>query len=410
VVTATLEVETWPELDQAAYHGTVGEFVSAVEEHTEADPAALTFQLLIAFGNCAGRSPHQMIGPTRHGLNNFVALVGETAKGRKGTSEAYVRSEMRDADPDWARNCIKGGVVSGEGIIYHLRDPNPLNETDPGVSEKRLQLIESEFATLLKATERQQNTSSEVLRQAWDGQILRTLAKNSPLQASDTHVSVITHITLNELRRNLTSTQQANGFGNRFLWALVRRSKELPIPTEPDRGTMQRIAASITAALSAARRGAQFDFNDAARELWVAEYHELSAARPGLLGGITGRAEAHVRRLAAIYAALDSTCAITAEHLRAALAIWKYAAVSAEQIFGDALGDPAADGILSALRMQSGGLTRTEITNLFSRHLSGAAIEAALLTLISGGLANFVTEKTRGRSTERWFAAVEKSK
>ena len=67
-----------------------------------------------------------------------------------------------------------------------------------------------------------------VVRQAWDTGTLRTLTRNNPLTATDAHISIIGHITAEELRRHLTSTEAANGFANRFLWLPVRRSKQLP--------------------------------------------------------------------------------------------------------------------------------------------------------------------------------------
>src|SRR5438128_2157582 len=42
-------------LRAAAFHGLAGEFVRAVDPHTEADPAAMLTQFLAAFGNACGR-------------------------------------------------------------------------------------------------------------------------------------------------------------------------------------------------------------------------------------------------------------------------------------------------------------------------------------------------------------------
>jgi len=61
------------------------------------------------------------------------------------------------------------------------------------------------------------------------------------------------------------------------------------------------------------------------------------------LGAATNRAEAHVVRLAAIYATLDRDRQIRLPHLEAALALWRYSADSARWIFGDSLGDPTAE-------------------------------------------------------------------
>jgi hypothetical protein len=72
---------------------------------------------------------------------------------------------------------------------------------------------------------------------------------------------------------------------------------------------------------------------------------------PGLLGAITGRAEAQTVRLALLYALLDQAPTIAQIHLEAALALWTFCEASARYVFGDLLGDPIADTILRALRI-----------------------------------------------------------
>src|SRR5262245_51970520 len=48
----------WPDsLDTAAYHGLAGNIVRTIEPASEADPAALLVQTLVAFGNAIGRGP-----------------------------------------------------------------------------------------------------------------------------------------------------------------------------------------------------------------------------------------------------------------------------------------------------------------------------------------------------------------
>jgi hypothetical protein len=77
-------------------------------------------------------------------------------------------------------------------------------------------------------------------------------------------------------------------------------------------------------------------------------------------------------------------------------------------LFGDALGDPVADTILTALRASENGLTRTEISSLFGRNKSAAEIERALKLLHNQQLATREQEQTEGRSIERWRACSTK--
>ena len=119
--------------------------------------------------------------------------------------------------------------------------------------------------------------------------------------------------------------------------------------------------------------------SDGARMRWERVYPVLSGERPGLLGAVLGRAEAQVIRLAVIYAALDNSTAIDAPHLEAALAVWEFSETSATQIFGDLVGDAVADAVKDALTGASpNGLTRTEISALFQRHVNSSRISTAL--------------------------------
>ena len=76
--------------------------------------------------------------------------------------------------------------------------------------------FESEFASVLRVSGRDGNTLSPVMRNAWDSGNLRILTKNNPVQASEAHISIIGHITRDELLRYMDNTEAANGFANRF--------------------------------------------------------------------------------------------------------------------------------------------------------------------------------------------------
>jgi hypothetical protein len=115
-------------------------------------------------------------------------------------------------------------------------------EVDPGVADKRLLALEPEFANVLHVIERQGNTLSATLRLAWDGKTLQTLAKNAGATATGAHVSLVGHCTAEELRRYLTTTQAASGFGNRILWVCAKRSKSLPEGGAGRSGTLAGVA------------------------------------------------------------------------------------------------------------------------------------------------------------------------
>jgi hypothetical protein len=242
--TSEPDVESrWPTLDGAACHGIVGDIVRTISPHTEADPAAILIQGLTLAGNAIGRSPHYQVESSRHRANLFAVLVGDSSKSRKGTSFERTKEIVKVSDESWCGDRIKGGLSSGEGFINEVRDPvqkyntkeKMFEITDPGIADKRLMVVEQEFASVLSVADRQGNTISQNIRRAWDGNTLESLTKQSPLRATDPHISIIGHITFDELRARLSRTEMANGFANRFLYALVRRSKEIAVRRQPDR-------------------------------------------------------------------------------------------------------------------------------------------------------------------------------
>jgi hypothetical protein len=276
-------------------------------------------------------------------------------------------------------------------------------QVDAGEPDKRILIIEPEFAVTLKVIAREGNILSGLIRQAWDSGDLGTLTKQSPLRATGAHVSVIGHITEEELRRYLTETERANGFANRFLWLNVRRSKLLPRGAPVPDALLTGFLPELRDVVAQARAIETLARDEAAEALWAEVYPTLSAEEPGLVGAILNRAEAQVLRLSTLYALLDRAPAIGVPHLRAALAVWDYAAASARRIFGPRLGVPLADVILEALRTQ-GPLSATAISALFARHRSAEEIHHALALLDRLGRARPATRATRGRPATHWAA------
>jgi hypothetical protein len=229
------------------------------------------------------------------------------------------------------------------------------------------------------------------------------MTKNSPTKSTGAHVSIIGHVTKAELLRYLGETEAANGFANRFLWLMVRRSKELPFGGEWE--ASPALVRRLDDAVRFARVSRVVVWGASARDQWAHVYGPLSEGKPGLFGAVAGRAEAQTLRLAALYAAMDQSAAIEREHLEAALALWDYAEESVRYIFGDATGDPVADAILEALRNAgANGLTRTEIRDLFRRHQGADRINGALGELLQLKRIRRQSEQTGGRPTERWIA------
>lgn len=413
----------WPEnLSPAAYQGLIGEIVHAIEPETESDPAALILQTLIAFGALVGRGPHVLVESDQHHTNLFAVLVGGTSKGRKGTAWGRVK-EIFSSVPDWPGTAT--GLSSGEGLKYHVRDPviktfvnQKTGETkditvDKGVEDKRLLVFEPEYAQVLRQASRAGNVLSAAVRSAWESGDLQTLTKHDPIEATGAHICMIGHVTTDELRVEMTATEQANGFANRFLFMCVKRSQLLPRGGKPiDKQLARALVDKIWDAVMRARQLGGVARTPAAFDLWDREYGRLSEGSTGLFGAVTARAEAQVLRLALTYALADGAEQIDKPHLEAALAVWDRAEASARFIFGAALGNSVADEILRSLRAAgTKGMTRTDIRDLFGRHENKERVGAALELLAAKKLAIQLHKPSEGgRPAEVWMVAEAATK
>jgi hypothetical protein len=386
---------------RAAYHGLPGRIVDAIAPHTEADPIAILSQLLVAFGAAVGRGAWFEVEATRHHPNEFLVLVGDSAKARKGSSWDHVARLLSTADPSLTARTLTG-LSSGEGLIWAVRDPT---DNDPGVKDRRLLVIEPEFASVLKTASRDISTLSPTLRAAWDGRPLAILTRSAPARASDAHITVIGHITSVELQHHISPVEVANGLLNRFLLIACRRVRLLPDGGHPDPLADTGLDRDLALAVAAARDARQLQLTAHARTLWHVAYRHLAQPQPGIAGQFNARAEAHTIRLALIYALLDRTSAIGPEHLQAALALQRYAVRSAAWALEPDTGDPLAEHLHAALLQAPDGLTRTQLRDLLNRNVPVRRLEQALANLAAAGKADHQRILTTGgRPAELWTA------
>ena len=134
-----------------AYYGIAGRFVRLVQPHTEADPSWMLLAFLAYAGNVFGRRAYIKRDGYHH-PNLYVCGVGSTSAGRKGTALFLVEQFFKGIDDDWLKS-IQSGLSSGEGLIWCVRDPIYKREAnshqevlvDPGVSDKRLLIRQTEF-------------------------------------------------------------------------------------------------------------------------------------------------------------------------------------------------------------------------------------------------------------------------
>ncbi len=395
-------------LNEKALDGYAGEFVYQATKDSEASPVAVLLTFLCRFG-CGAYNPETLapflqIGESKHYSRLFVAICGQTAKARKGTSARPIhRLFTSNGYPIDKIQVSPGPLSSGEGLIYAVRDEipnfsnNDENKPKPKPPDKRLFVLDEELAAALKVSKREGNTLSSVIRGFWDSGCASPMTKQNRISATDVHVCIVAHITKDELAMCLQNVELLNGFANRFLWALVHRSKQVPIPLPIEDSILKRLQERLRTCIASSRQIGKVAFSREAQDVWCNYYSYLSRDKVGLVGAVTGRAEAQTARLALIYALLDKSNSIEIRHLESAFAVWKYCEDSAEKIFVGRGSNNLDDKILNFL--QNGSLTTSEISNLLQRNVKSFEIHNSLERLISAGLVNFQKQGSVGRKS-----------
>ncbi len=383
-------------MDGAAFYGAAGAIVSIIEPETEACREAILLQFLVMLGCAMGARPHWSVGGTVHHCNLFACLVGPTGNARKGTAFDAVDWLLKDVYPQWAKPVR--GLVSGEGLVKAASD-----RKGPTLC------LETEFGGTIGIMGRQNNSLCSVLKQAWDGPYLDVTTKNFSISCNDAHLSMIGHITYEDLADKLNATDIANGFANRFLWCHAYVSKELP-----DGGDFFSVKQALglwTSKISDALNFAQnntdltirYARDDDAKKLWKTMYHDLITLRSGRYGMATVRRAPMVMRLAVIFAVLDRDYYVRVHHLKAALAVWAYCDRTAAHIWGCPKLEGNLEKLLAFIANANGGVTRTDINRkLFKGRLKPLELDRLLAQAQATNQIVYRLVKTGGAPRHEW--------
>ncbi|MET8623557.1 DUF3987 domain-containing protein [Kitasatospora sp. NPDC004669] len=361
-----------PVPDPEVFCGWVGDTVRDLDPTTEADPVGVLVNLLSAGGAAIGPGPFMWIGNDRHPALIWALTVGATAAGRKGAGTNTARRLFKAAVPDFIACNTRSGLSSGEGLIEMVRDGD--GEKDPGVIDKRLWVVESEYGVTMARGRREGSSLSGILRQAWNGEDLGVMNRDA-LHATAPHIAVIGHISPRELRAKMQDAEMAGGTYNRFLPVFVHRNLLDPDGEGAPDGLIDNLATAWKTVLTDARRVGEVRLSPEAAQLWREEVYPALCGDEGDEGPIaefTARAAPYAKRTAMVYALLDHTDRIAEAHLRAAWALVRYARASAAHILGPtaaaSTGDPHLDKLIQAVKAAgAGGMTQSQVQVLLKR-------------------------------------------
>lgn len=419
-------------LNNDAYYGIFGDFVRKIVPHTEADPVGVLISIMVAFGNVLGRGPNFPISASWHYTNLFALTVGESGVARKGLAKDIAVALTKSIDKDWALKLNISGLSSGEGLVENVLKGGdfgndveiPSCNGDDEPIDRRMMIWESEFASVLTKASKESSILSMILRSGFDGENLNVRTRGNPLIATNPHLSIVGHITPDELSSKIKSVDITNGFANRFLFMMVKGGEDHSdgglIIDEDYCRLHSKILKKILEFWQLKKQNMKdpkemiIRFSDKAQKIWDKKYKQWKRTKyRGVVGSLFGRAAPIVRRLATIYAVSNCSNQITTDHLKAALALWKYHVDSVKILFKDMTGDYYTDNLLSALQQAYPDyISRTQINNeVFSRNANKGKIDSSLKSLFRRKEAEGVeVKKGRGRPELkiRWVPPKQK--
>jgi len=398
-----IPIAAMPIINEKAFFGIVKDFIDISSSNSEASKVAIAANVIAHFSAMIGRRAYQWIGDNVIHCRPFFLLIGKTGKSRKGTSEHLplrvskrVDEIFKEKFPNYqSLNIHGGGLSSGEGISYAIRDASDKGD-DPGVEDKRLLVIEPEFANTLANCKRETSTLSATIRNVFDGRDLAPLTKNNRTRASKPHVVILAHITKLELNAKSSILEISNGLLNRFLICAIAREKLVALPSKTPDEKINMLANNLVGIMEFidqqpkdSNQAVEVCMNQEAEVLWVKAYPRLSNDRDGHIGALMARVEVYARMLAMIFCLLDKKIVIEVSHLEAAFYWIAYVESSIMYLFNDVnkqkeLNDTEnlSQRILNLFKTQE-SLSKTEINKAFNGHIKSKEIEHALSFLLN---------------------------
>ena len=210
-----------PDADPACLYGLIGDVARAGSEGTETNAVAIAANFMAYLSCAVGRGVYLPIGNTRHHARLFCLHIGRSGRGRKGDAVSLVLridQVLREMNEAFAPQVHRGGLSTREGLVALMHDGYRQGRQDvPAIEDKRLWVVESEFANVLHQGRRDGNTLSAALRDCWDGVDLKPATKSNRLYASDPHVCLSGAISPSELMGLMSARDLTNAIANRFL-------------------------------------------------------------------------------------------------------------------------------------------------------------------------------------------------
>lgn len=391
-----------PQPDPECLYGLIGDVARAGSDGTETNSYAIAANFMAYLACAIGRNPYLPIGNTWHHARLFVLHIGRSGRGRKGDALSLVMridQALRELSESHAPQIHRGGLSSREGLVALIHDGYKQGRLDVApILDKRLWVVESEFANVLHQGRRDGNTLSAALRDCWDGVSMKPATKSNRLYASDPHVCLSGAISPGELLTLMKTRELTNGFANRFLMIWAERSQVLPFPKATAQATVDQVAQRILQVLEFVA-AAQHDRRDSLGmeispqaqwrygQLYRTELNE-ECGNPVLTALLERRAPM-LLRLATLFALTETQLRIDVQHIEAAAAWIRHSVASVRFVFLSAEGEAQmarvlemANQILEFLRRRESASRRDITVECFNRRATKRQIDAAIEHLL----------------------------
>jgi putative DNA primase/helicase len=391
-----------PQPEPECLYGLIGEVAHAGSDGTETNAFAIAANFMTYLSSAIGRGVYLPVGNTRHHARLFCLHIGRSGRGRKGDAVSLVLridAALRTIDESFAPQIHRGGLSTREGLAALIHDGfrHGRNEV-AAIEDKRLWVVESEFANVLHQGRRDGNTLSAALRDCWDGVDLKPATKSNQVHASNPHVCLSGAISPSELTGLMSSREMSNGFANRFLMIWAERTRMLPFPKETPQAVVEHLARSTLNVLTFVHAN-QPDMCEHMRmemsaqaqwryaQLYRGELHEDIGA--GVTASLLERRAPILLRLAMLMALTDLQTRIEVPHIDAAMAWIRHATASVRYVFVSATEEAKLTQALElsnrvlAFLGDRGQATRSQINaECFRGKVPKALIDASLEQLL----------------------------
>lgn len=392
---------TPPKADPLMFYGLLGRFARQAAEGTEVNPVAAMAAAMTWLSGSMGRNPVIHVGNDWHRLNLFAKHVGRSSRGGKNMALGLLKDVIKVIGklPDGAALCPQmhsGGLSSREGLAWLIHDGYKQGKEEfLPIADKRLFVVETEFANVLAQGKRDNNTLSTALRDAWDGGSIKPAVKGCRVWATRTHIALYGCITPGELRSRMASNDLSNGFANRFMIFWAERQGCIPFPQrardEVADGFAQEFGKIIRHGLGGYPSETSprvLRMSKQGAGLYADCYREFRQPHPAgeLITGLLERRAPMLLRISGLFAMTDLQDEICRKHIEAAKCWMDYYTGSVAMIFAPTVDAEAeahrnedAEKLLAWLRDRGGWQARTAIIKVcFSGHLPADAINTAL--------------------------------